>query len=90
MQIQQLTVSGRHDHPPQPNPQPTAPTHTVRRVGLLDRAAMHLGVALIRWGRRPVKVQPALSGPNPETVEALRQRDEVRTAHHVAQLTRLW
>jgi len=25
----------------------------VRRVGMIDRAALHLGVALIRWGRRP-------------------------------------
>ena len=25
----------------------------VRRVGLLDRTALHLGVALIKWGRRP-------------------------------------
>lgn len=25
----------------------------VRRVGLVDRAALHLGVALITWGRRP-------------------------------------
>ena len=25
----------------------------VRRVGILDRAALHLGVALIKWGRRP-------------------------------------
>jgi hypothetical protein len=24
-----------------------------RRVGLVDRAALHLGVALIKWGRRP-------------------------------------
>jgi len=63
---------------------------TARRVGLLDRAAMHLGLALIRWGRRPVKVAPPQSGPNAETVEAWRQRDQVRTAHHVAQLTRLW
>jgi hypothetical protein len=27
--------------------------HPVRRVGLVDRAALHLGVALIKWGRRP-------------------------------------
>ena len=27
--------------------------HEVRRVGLLDRLALHLGVALIKWGRRP-------------------------------------
>ncbi len=90
MQIQQLTASGRHDHPPQPNPQPTAQTRTVRRVGLLDRAAMHLGLALIRWGRRPVKGGPAQSGLNLETVEAHRQREQVRTAHHVMQLPRLW
>lgn len=25
----------------------------VRRVALVDRAALHLGVALIKWGRRP-------------------------------------
>lgn len=24
-----------------------------RRIGLIDRAALHLGMALIRWGRRP-------------------------------------
>ncbi|MFT4029844.1 MAG: hypothetical protein QM675_08205 [Protaetiibacter sp.] len=24
-----------------------------RRVGPIDRAALHLGLALIRWGRRP-------------------------------------
>ncbi len=28
----------------------------VRRVGLVDRAALHLGVALIKWGRRPGSV----------------------------------
>ncbi len=26
---------------------------SVRRVGFIDRAALHLGVALIKWGRRP-------------------------------------
>lgn len=25
----------------------------VRRVGMIDRAALHLGIALIKWGRRP-------------------------------------
>jgi hypothetical protein len=44
------TTHGRHDHPPQPV-QFHRP-HPVRRVSLLDRAALHLGVALIRWGRR--------------------------------------
>ena len=42
----------RLQHPPQrleqyhAHPQP-------RHVGPLDRAALHLGMALIRWGRRP-------------------------------------
>jgi hypothetical protein len=27
--------------------------HHVRRVSIVDRAALHLGVALIKWGRRP-------------------------------------
>ena len=43
------TAPGRLDHPPQP-------TASVRRVGLFDRLALHLGVALIQWGRRPLKV----------------------------------
>ena len=45
------TAPGRHDHPPIQlhDNQP----HLVRRVSLLDRLALHLGVALIKWGRRP-------------------------------------
>ncbi|MCU1506855.1 MAG: hypothetical protein JWP05_1824 [Microbacteriaceae bacterium] len=43
------TAPGRHDHPPQP----IQPSQPIRRVNLLDRAALHLGVALIKWGRRP-------------------------------------
>ena len=42
------TAPGRHDHPPQPTPE-----YRPRRVGTLDRLALHLGVALIKWGRRP-------------------------------------
>ena len=43
------TAPGRQDHPPQ-----QTLSHPVRRVGTLDRLALHLGVALIKWGRRPV------------------------------------
>lgn len=46
------TVRGRHDHPPI-----QTQSHTVRRVGTLDRIALHLGVALIKWGRRPQVVE---------------------------------
>ena len=41
----------RVDHPPQSQRSPDE--HLVRRVGLADRIALHLGVALIAWGRRP-------------------------------------
>ncbi|WP_055812437.1 hypothetical protein [Leifsonia sp. Root112D2] len=44
------TTSDRHDHPPQPVP--ALHTRPERRVALLDRAALHLGMALIMWGRR--------------------------------------
>jgi hypothetical protein len=27
----------------------------IRRVGFLDRVALHLGIALIKWGRRPAQ-----------------------------------
>jgi hypothetical protein len=42
-----LARETRHpvEHPHAPLP--------VRRIGLVDRAALHLGVALIKWGRRP-------------------------------------
>ncbi len=29
----------------------------IRRVGLLDRVALHVGVALVAWSRRPRAVQ---------------------------------
>lgn len=48
------TTLGRHEHPPESVA--TEHPRAVRRVGLLDRAALHLGVALITWGRRPLTV----------------------------------
>ena len=48
------TAAGRHDHPPSLHPQHE--THLVRRVNLLDRLALHVGIALIKWGRRPYPV----------------------------------
>lgn len=54
---QSTTARGRHDHPPQPV-QIDSP-RIVRRVGVVDRAALHLGVALIKWGRRrSIAVEP--------------------------------
>ncbi|WP_133163783.1 hypothetical protein [Cryobacterium zongtaii] len=86
MNTQLAPVPGRHDHPPQPVRSPE--THPVRRVGLIDRAAMHLGVALIRWGRRAVRARrrerPALA---PESISARRELDRVRDEHLVLKLS---
>ncbi|MES2093064.1 MAG: hypothetical protein V4531_04525 [Actinomycetota bacterium] len=58
------TTLGRHDHPPQPNVESPATSQTrkatsrpVRRVTIVDRAALHLGLTLIRWGRRPLDLE---------------------------------
>ncbi len=74
------TTPGRHDHPPQPRPEhaPERPQPRQRRVGPIDRLALHVGVALIKWGRRP----GAVLTPAPIAVEAeewetaLRVREE--------------
>ena len=42
-----LQTAPRHLHPPSEAPRPS------RRVGLVDRLALRLGLALIVWGRRP-------------------------------------
>ena len=45
------TEVARTIHPPA-----EGETVAARRVGLVDRAALHVGVALIKWGRRPLEV----------------------------------
>jgi hypothetical protein len=86
MHTQLAPTPGSQDHPPQPDRGPEP--HPVRRVGVLDRAAMHLGVALIHWGRRPVKARrrtrPVFA---PESVEARRELDRVRDQYLVLKLT---
>lgn len=65
------TAPGRHDHPPhlsvEYSPRPAL------RVGTLDRLALHLGVALIKWGRRPRAVES-------------RERRASRIEHQLARL----
>ncbi len=66
MKSVQTTAPGRPvnvlpSHPPQSTKvtlsvQPRQ-SHPVRRVSLVDRAALHLGLALIRWGRRPLELE---------------------------------
>jgi len=86
MNTQLAPRPGRHDHPPQPVPHPDA--RPARRVGALDRAAMHLGMALIKWGRRPVRT-PRRERPrySPESVRARRELDSTRDQHLVQKLT---
>jgi hypothetical protein len=55
------TARGRVDHPPQPVERSQ---RFVRRVGLLDRLALHIGVALITWGRRPSVAPTRAPGAN--------------------------
>ena len=79
------STPGRHDHPPQsthpsqstPESRPIQdrPSHPVRRVSIVDRAALHLGLALIRWGRRPLELES-------------RERRVVRFEEHTARLER--
>ena len=63
----------------------------VRRVGLVDRAALHLGVALVKWGRRPVAApryerranlleRALLSNERDRYVDAERQKAVLRYA----------
>ncbi len=49
------TAPGRHDHPPELVLQPAA--LPMRRVNLLDRVALSVGIALIKWGRRPLAIE---------------------------------
>jgi hypothetical protein len=86
VKTQLVTAPARHDHPPQPAPPPE--THSVRRVGLLDRAALHLGVALIRWGRRSMRVDTSEQfAMHAEVLEA-RLEMERTLAEHAANVPR--
>jgi hypothetical protein len=81
MQTELVTELGRYEHPPQPVR--SAEAHPVRRVGPLDRAAMHLGVALIRWGRRPVRAHRERPVFDSEVDQARRDLEQYRD-HYLA------
>jgi hypothetical protein len=66
------TAPGRLDHQHQPSSEYQYP---VRRVSLFDRLALHLGVALVAWGRRPLAVES-------------RERRASRVEQHLARLER--
>ena len=74
------TAPGRRRYTQSPHP-PQPPHHTeprlVRRVSLVDRSALHLGLALIRWGRRPLELES-------------RERRANHAEQHFARLEREW
>lgn len=80
-----LTIErDRHEHPPQPAE--TMHHHPVRRVGLVDRVALHIGVALVKWGRRPLLVETReRRAHRVEHLLALLERE--RAAERMRQLT---
>ena len=85
MRTQLATSTRRHEHPPQ---SPVS-TEAARRVGPLDRAALHLGLALIKWGRRPLAVDTrALAASHAETHEARLERERLIAEHQAQSLSR--
>jgi hypothetical protein len=103
MSTHTVTETDHHDHPPQPGQATqtetgqTSALHRIRPLGALDRAALHLGVALIRWGRRPAKStrertrrertrrdRPTLSR---EAYEAHRQAEALRDEYRTMSMT---
>ena len=68
-----LSTTSRHEHPPER--EYIRQAQPVRRVRLLDRIALHVGIALIKWGRRPRPIES-------------RERRALRIEHYVARQAR--
>ena len=75
------TTLSRHEHPPEQT------VVVVRRVGTLDRLALHIGIALIAWGRRPYAVDTRERRANRVEQELARLERE-RVAERALRLTR--
>lgn len=71
------TAPGRHHHPPE----------TVRlevrrrqhRVGFVDRLALHVGVALVTWSRRPLALESRATA-DPREDQARRHQNRLAEA----------
>jgi hypothetical protein len=77
--IVNTALSTRVDEQPQQHPPswlhraPTPP-----RVSVADRVALHVGLALVTWSRRPQKAAPSLTGPDPQTRRQLAEQRATR------------
>ena len=80
------TTSDHHDHPPEPAP--TGGPRPPRRVGLLDRVALHLGIALITWSRRPQGLSEEQRAAMAEGQRARLERERAAELFLAAQLLR--
>lgn len=74
------TRQSQHDHPPSASSEQfdafeRFEPRPVRRVGLADRVALRLGVALVTWSRRPLRLET-------------RERRANRVEQHLARLAR--
>ena len=73
------TRSSQHTHPPSTPEQLETferfEARPVRRVGLVDRVALRVGVALVTWSRRPLRLET-------------RERRANRVEQHLARLAR--
>ena len=100
MSTHSVTETVHHDHPPQPSHSTetesghTSALHRIRPLSALDRAALHLGVALIRWGRRPVTRTERTKRPrrerptvSHEAYEAQRQAEALRDEYRTMSMT---
>jgi len=75
------TAPERLDHARQP-----AAVRQPRRVDLLDRVALRVGLALIRWGRRPRPVESRERRAN-RIEQQLGRIDRERAAERILRLT---
>ena len=83
MRTTTTTALGRHDHPPRSGFIELTP---VGRVTMLDRLALHSGIALIRWSRRPQAGSPFERGANRVEVQRASRARE-RAWERLARLT---
>jgi hypothetical protein len=59
--------------------------HPVRRVSPIDRLALHLGLALIKWGRRPQELESRERRAN-RVEQALARESRIQLDERTARL----
>lgn len=68
------TPKDRHNHPPEPRIESESAQRVMRRVSVIDRVALRLGVALITWSRRPRRVRFRATGAARAQQQLARER----------------